>query len=373
MLPKYLYLVIEYFVFKNYFFRVFLAMQILATSLLLIECTLILSVYSQCDVILPKCISCQGFTSTDACVLSADNNAVECQLPYPSSECSLRACSSPFDTCMTSWTRTDEAGPWRITSGCLSLNAGDSPCNYDGTCEHTFDMSDPIPSTLATGTFFCRCYEDSCNQNFSVDISVYSQPVTTSITLTPTPTVEIDEHDCIECVNVNPICTLSEDNRTLECSFDDDCANNIVRCAPTETCSATWARQDASSPWVGNAGCFGGRSDFVSDQPTCEVNENFFKEPIERPIPNSVETGSFICACLGGLCNREFRIDLNDFASSTTITMSRLSPTSSANPVDFSTTRTSTMIPTPSANSTGTRVGQRSDVNTDGKFLCFAL
>ena len=345
-------------------------MQILVTSLLLIECTLILSVYGQmCRPAFRQCIHCQGLESTDACVLSDDNTTVECQLPYPSSQCSLRRCGSPFDTCMTTWTRSDEAGPWRITSDCLSLNVGGNPCDYNDTCEHSFGMSDPIPSTLATGTFICRCYEDSCNQNFSVDISVFSQPVTTSITLTPTPTMEIDEHDCVKCVNVNPICTLSEDNRTLECSFDDECANNIVRCAPTETCSATLIRQDVSSPWLGNAGCFGGRSGFASDQPTCEVNENFFKE-LERPIPDSVETGSFICTCLGGLCNGEFRIDLNDFASSTTITMSS---TSSADPVDFSTTRTSTMIPTPSNNSTGTGVGQRSDVNTDGKFLCFAF
>ena len=368
MLPKYLCLASTLFL-KNTTIFLFSAMQILAISLLLIECTLILSVYGRCHVSKHQCIQCQGLVSTDACVLSANNNTVECQLPYPSSQCSLKKCASSLDTCMTIWFRTDEAGPWHITSGCLTITPSDSPCNYNGTCEHKFDTSESIPSTLATGDFFCRCYEDSCNQNFSVDISVYAQPVTTSITLTPTPTVE---RDCVECNNVSLNCTLSEDNRILECSIGDECVNTI-RCASTETCSATWTRQDALSPWLVSAGCLDSRSDFVSNQSACEVNENFFKEPIERPIPDSVETGSFICACLGSLCNREFRIDLNNFTSSdmTTITMS---PTPYTDPVDFSTSRTFTMIPTPSTNnSAGTRVGQTSDVNTDGKFTCFAL
>ena len=354
-------------------------MQILAISLLLIECTLILSVYGDCFPFNSQCIDCESIAPADACVLSADNTTLECQLPYPSNMCTLKTCASVLDTCLVWWFRSNEAAPWTITSGCVTIDAFDNPCNYDGTCEERFDTpSDPIPITLATGTFSCRCYEDYCNQNFSVDISTDEHPVTTSITLTPTPTPEIDERDCVKCDDIELNCTLSEDNRILECSIDDECANNIIQCNEMETCATTVTRQDGSSPWRVSGGCLGGRSGFARNpQPTCEVNEFFFKEgTFKGPIPDSVETGSFICGCMGGPCNREFRIDLNNLTSSETTTTT-MSPTPSTGPVNFSTTRTFTMIPTPSTNNSGgttsggtTRVGQTSDVNTDGKFIC---
>ena len=303
-------------------FFLFLAMQFLARSLLLIQCTLVLSVYSQCSPALLDCMQCNSVTSADACAFSADNKTVECQIP--TSGCQRITCSSFFETCMVVWTREDEATPWTITAGCLSIGTG-SPCDFLGTCEHVFDTSKTIPSSLVTGTYICRCYDgDFCNQNFSADVSMFNPPISTS-NLTPTPTV-VNERDCITCRNVNPICNLSEDNRTLECSFDDECAQNTMQCTSLETCAATWIRRDASSPWTANAGCVGISSSLI-DQPTCQVTESYFNS-LSLSIPDSVETGSFVCSCLGGLCNREFRIDLNNFTSSDTTTISTSSTTS---------------------------------------------
>ena len=344
-------------------------MQFLARSLLLIQCTLVLSVYSQCTPAVLDCLQCNGVTSADACTLSADNKTVECQIP--TSGCQRMTCGSSFtDTCMVLWTREDEATPWTITAGCLSIGIG-NPCDFFGTCEHVFDTSKTIPSSLVTGTYICRCYDgDFCNQNFSADVSMFNPPISTSTsTIAPTPTV-VNERDCITCQNVNPICNLSEDNRTLECSFDDECAQNTVQCTSIETCAATWVRRNASSPWTANARCVGGSSSFVIDQPTCQVTESYFNE-LGLSIPDSVETGSFICSCVGALCNREFRIDLNNFTSSDTTTTSESStisvpPTISPSSEGPSTTRTSTVVPTTS--STNSNVTTGSNVNTDGMF-----
>ena len=329
-------------------------MQFLGSSLLLIQCTLVLSVYSQCVPGSRECLECNDVESTDACVLSADNKTVECQIP--TSGCRTMTCLSPFDTCMAGW-QADNAGVWTITAGCLSSS---NPCPYDtDTCEHIFDTSQTIPSTLATGFLYCRCYEDFCNQNFSADISEFYPPTSTN-TLTPTPTV-VDERDCINCQGVNPICDLSEDNRTLECFFDDECTKNTIRCSSMERCSVIWRRQDTSSPWHASAGCLGGSGGAVSDQPNCEVIEDYFKDS-NFPIPESVETGLFVCTCLGGLCNREFKIDLNNFTSSDT-TITSVPPTTST-----SLEGSFTLVPTTTStnSSPNVTVTTGSNVNTDG-------
>lgn len=338
-------------------FLLFVAMLILRSSLL-IHCMLVISVYAECPEV-RECMKCFGEAD---CILSSDNKRAECKAATASS-CQPKTCGSPFYTCMASWSRSNPSGPWLLISDCVSAGTVD-PCDTGEICEHQFD--DALPDSVASGSFFCQCYGNFCNQNFLADASPPinnmstidpspSSTATVSNTVMPTPTVEINERDCINCSQVEPNCTLSEDNRTLRCFIDDECANNIIRCDSRtgEVCGASWARRNSSLPWIANAGCLRG-----AEQPMCQGRGAV------QPIPDTIEAGAFFCTCLGGLCNKEFGIDLNDFTTTTTL----MSPTLSTDPVNPTAT---TMAPTISVGEGNTV--SAAHVNTDGKFIFYAV
>ena len=374
----------------------FVAMLIL---LLLIQCMLMLSVHAECPEVL-ECMRCTGEAN---CTLSADEKRIECEAD-DSIVCQQQTCSTPYFRCMASWRRSNPGDAWVLISSCISSGTAD-PCDVGEICSHQF--GDTPPDSVAQGSFYCQCYGNFCNQNFLADInptmidptvvigsgnttvmesssiieSSILTPTPTSIIesssiLTPTPTVQVDERDCTQCTNVEANCSLTEDNRTLQCFFDDQCRNNIIRCGPRQRCTAIWSRGSSSTEWIASGTCFGD-TDSANDPPTCQVAETYFTER-SQTIPDSVETGGFICSCLGGLCNREFGIDLNDFTNSDTTTSmsptpssSTMGPTTSTMVSNTSTmvSNTSTMVPTMTTGGPVV-VNPAAKVNTDGKFKC---
>ena len=361
----------------------FVAMPIL---LLLIQCVLMLSVRAECPEVL-ECMRCGGEAN---CTLSADEKRIECEAD-DSAVCQQQTCSTPYYRCMASWRRSNPGDAWVLISGCISSGTA-NPCDVDEICSHQF--GDMPPDSVAQGSFLCQCYGNFCNENFLADVNpptidptvvigsgnttvLESSSIIESSILTPTPTVQVDEHDCIQCTNVEANCSLTEDNRTLQCFFGDPCRNNIIRCNPRQRCTAIWSRGSSSAQWIASGNCFD-LTDSANDPPTCQVAETYFTER-SQTIPDSVETGGFLCACLGGLCNREFGIDLNDFTNSDTTTSmsptpssSTMGPTTSTMVSNTSTmvSNTSTMVPTTSTTGGPVVVNPAANVNTDGKFKC---
>ena len=336
---------------------VFLDMQILISCFLLIQCSLVLLVYGECPAV-RECMNCRGDAE---CVLSANNKRIECT-PANTTACVPETCNTPFHICMATWARTTENDAWFMISRCISSGTSD-PCDRGPVCKHQFPSEGPLPDTVASGTFFCQCYGNFCNHNFLADIESVNETSSTStvatVTMAPTPTVELTDRDCINCSSVSPNCTLSRDNRSLQCFIDNECVNNIIRCTtPGEVCGVAWSRQTSTSPWVADARCLTG-----GQTATCEGN-------ILGQIPDSVEAGFFFCTCQGALCNREFGVTLPEPDSSTI----SISPTSSDTDVRITapstvatTTSTRSIIPNSTITVDNNRVV---NVKTDGKFIC---
>ena len=332
----------------------FLDMQILISSFLLIQCLLVLSVFGECPQV-RECMACRGNAE---CVVSADNKRVECT-PANTTDCQPQTCNTPFYTCMATWARANVNNSWFMISRCLSAGTAD-PCDTGPICKHQF--SSALPDTVASGSFFCECYGNFCNQNFLADITsdLNETSAVATVTMDPTPTMPPTERDCISCSNVSANCTLSGDKRSLQCFIDNECVNNVIRCTNrAEVCGVSWSRQTSSSPWSAFAMCVTG-----GQTPTCEGTI------IRQPIPGSVEQGSFFCTCQGALCNREFGVVLPDpVPVSSTISMP---PTSTD--TDVRNTTTSTMAPTstiiPNSTTTGNTVESEAvNIRTDGKFV----
>ena len=334
-----------------------------------------MSVFGECPSTL-QCMRC--LPGTADCLLIANNKSLECKA---TTGCQPRTCASPYYLCFAGWSRSSEGSPWLWISDCISAGTVD-PCDGDESCKHQFTLSSPLPDSVAVGSFFCQCYGNFCNHNVSVDVNppiieptetigpghnnlsiIHSSPSTveldSSITTTITPTPMVNGLDCILCNSVAVNCTLSENNKTLQCFIVNECVNNVIRCIPGQSCAASWSRQTSSEQWLATTSCLSG---FASDQPTCQVTESYFTQLVRHPIPDSVGTGSFGCSCLGSLCNRMFGINLNNFLNSNSTTTS-ISPTLSIPPAstvpNLSNTTTSIVIPTSTSSV---------EDHTDGKF-----
>ena len=378
-------------------------MQLFKSSLLLILCMLVLSVYGECPAAELNCLQCLNIPAH--CVSSADNRQLECR-PSNLNNCHPLKCPTSSHVCMALWQRNSATTNWTLISGCVThIDA----CGFNETCKSL----EVVPNSLATGTYRCQCYGNFCNQNFLVDIepiiststvievsstipvinpsqTLESGSNTLSTTATPTPTMELDESDCANCTDVIPNCTLSENKRSLQCVIDNECVNNIRRC--DRRCAASWHRSSPSNPWMVTTGCAVGTG---TAEPTCQVDISLIEllRRIGQPVPNgSVETGSFLCTCLGALCSNEFGIDLDALTS---MTSSTPPPLSSTNPITFSTVMsttpipnisttivptdtTTTIIPTDTTITTTNTVMTTNDlvsdiVHSDGKFVYYPL
>ena len=326
------------------------AMLVLKSGFLLIQCMLMVSINAQCVRKAKQCLKCPRGTSA-RCTLSADNKRLQCGAsPLAILRCSPRTCDSERYTCMSIWHLNNNTNAWEFLSDCVSTGNSD-PCDSGDTCRHQFDPSDPLPDSLASGSYFCQCYRNSCNLNFLADatppvinpsessrsgISTSRETKDLSTTIAATPTVlPINESNCIACKNVVPNCTVSEDKRSLECFIDNECVNNITHCPASHYCSATLSRSSVSSPWIATTYCGGGN---LGDQPSC-------KPALPLPVLENVETGFYICSCLGGSCSKRFGIDLN--ASTSTISSNSRSTSLS---VPNTATVTTTTTPVPATN-----------------------
>ena len=312
---------------------IYLGMQMVVNSFLLIQCLLVSLVYGECPRV-RECMKCSGDAE---CVLSANDTVVECS-PANATQCQLEMCDSQFYTCMATWDRLTVNDVWTFKSGCLSAGTAD-PCDTGPICEHQLTSS-TVLDTVAIGLFYCQCYGNFCNQNFLANITadppvsdVSSTSTVGTVSMDPTPTVQLTEQHCSHCTSVSANCTLSENNRSLECFIDNECANNILQCSSNEMCSAVWSRTTSSAPWTASTGCF----NLPAVDSRCEA---MFRS--QQPVPDSLEAyvGGFVCTCRGALCNKEFGISLPELSPST-------ASTSTFMPMSSSTVGTVSMDPTP--------------------------